>query len=175
MEPNFNVFKTINFSLFSESEITRFHYATLDILKNIGGCIFNKEAIDLLKKAGCKVNGNIVRVPPHIVERAIFTAPKQITMFKSTGEKSMELEGEKFYFGTGSTTPYTLDVYTGERRITEVKDVELLVKVADSLRNIDFVMPPGSVSDVPKEVSDIYEFVATIKYTNKPFPFIRNL
>ena len=47
------------FSTLSESEITGIHYATLDILKNTGSHVFNEEVLILLKKAGCKVSGNL--------------------------------------------------------------------------------------------------------------------
>jgi trimethylamine---corrinoid protein Co-methyltransferase len=160
------------FSALSESEITRIHYATIDILKNTGSNVFNDEALDLLRNAGCKVSGNLVKVPPHIVEKAIFTAPKQITIFNRNGKAAMLLEDKNIYFGTGPTTPFSLDVFTGERRMTTVEDIVLHTKVAESLRNVDFVMPMGSATDVPKEISDIHEFVSTVKHTVKPIPFI---
>ena len=160
------------FSILSESEITKIHYATLDILKNTGSNIFNDNAIDLLKKAGCKVSGNIVRISPNLVEKAINSAPSQITIFSRDGDVAMLLEGKNIYFGTGPTTPYSLDIFTGERRMTTVDDIELHTKVSESLKNIDFVMPMGSITNVAKELSDIYEFVSTVKYTVKPIPFI---
>lgn len=160
------------FSLLSESEITKIHYATLDILKNTGSNILNDDAVDLLKKAGCKVSGNIVRITPNLVEKAINSAPSQITIFSRDGDVAMLLEGRNTYFGTGPTTPYSLDVFTGNRRMTTVDDIELHTKVSESLKNIDFVMPMGSITNVAKELSDIYEFVSTVKYTVKPIPFI---
>ena len=160
------------FSTLSESEITKIHYATLDILKNTGSHVFNEEALNLLKKAGCKISGNLVKVPPHLVEKSIFTAPKQITIFNRKGKVAMLLEDKNIYFGTGPTTPFSLDVFTGERRMTTVEDIELHTKVSESLRNVDFVMPMGSATNVSKEISDIYEFISTVKYTTKPIPFI---
>jgi trimethylamine--corrinoid protein Co-methyltransferase len=164
--------KNINFSVLSESEISDIHYATLDIMKNTGNVVRSEDAITMLKKAGCKVDGDLVKVPPHIVERAIATAPKQITIYDRKQVRALEIEGKKLYFGTGPTTPFTLDIYTGERRPTLVSDIELHSRVADALPNIDFVMPMGSVSDVPKSVSDLFEFVATVVNTAKPIPFI---
>lgn len=172
MKTNFNINRTINYSVLSESDITQIHYATLDILKNVGNIIYDDEALKLLKKAGCKVEGKTVKVPPHIVEKALLTVPKQLTIFDRNGKRAMEVEGEEVFFGTGPTTPFTRDVYTRERRLTVVNDIEIHTKVADSLENIDFVMPLGSVSDVPKDKSDLYEFSTAVKYTTKPIPFI---
>jgi len=160
------------FATLSESEITKIHYATLDILKNTGSNVFNEEALSLLKKAGCRVSGNLVKVPPHIVEKSILTAPKQITIFNRNGKAAMFLEDKNIYFGTGPTTPFSLDVFTGERRMTTVEDIKMHTKVSETLKNIDFVMPMGSATDVSKEISDIYEFISAVKYTTKPITFI---
>jgi trimethylamine--corrinoid protein Co-methyltransferase len=164
--------KNIRFSVLSEDEVYDVHLATLDVLKNVGSVVRNEEAVSLLKRAGCTVNGDLVRVPSHIVEKAIMTAPKTIIIFDRDGERALEVERGKVYFGTGPTTPFTIDMYTHERRQTVVHDVEIHTKVADALGNMDFVMPLGSVSDVPRDVSDLYEFKATVTNTKKPIPFI---
>lgn len=172
MKTNFNVFNSINFSILSEQQITQIHYATLDIMKNVGNKVFDEEALDMLKKAGCKIEDKVVRVPPHLVEKALLTVPKQLTIFNRSGRRAMHVEGQEVFFGTGPTTPFTRDIYTGERRLTVVNDIELHAKVADSLNGIDFVMPLGSVSGVKNDMSDLYEFMSTVKFTDKPISFI---
>lgn len=164
--------KNIRFSVLSEEEVDDIHLATLDVLQNVGSVVRSEEAVALLKTAGCTADGDLVRVPSHIVEKAIASAPKGITIFNRDGERALEVERGKVYFGTGPTTPFTLDIYTHERRQTVVRDVELHTRVSDALGNMDFVMPLGSVSDVPKNVSDLYEFTATVTNTKKPVPFI---
>ncbi|MBW2633331.1 MAG: trimethylamine methyltransferase family protein, partial [Deltaproteobacteria bacterium] len=43
---------------------------------------------------------------------------------------------------------------------------------ADALEHIDWVMPMGSVQDVPPTVADLYEFEAVVTHTTKPIVFI---
>ena len=80
--------------------------------------------------------------------------------------------GEKMYVDYAGEKLHYLDVFTGERRMTTVEDIELHTKVSESLGNVDFVMPMGSATNVANEISDIYEFISTVKYTLKPIPFI---
>ncbi|MBA7648055.1 hypothetical protein ES703_55835 [subsurface metagenome] len=49
------------FSVLSENDITKIHYATLNVLKNTDSIVLHKEAIDLLKKTGYNVEGKIDR------------------------------------------------------------------------------------------------------------------
>jgi trimethylamine--corrinoid protein Co-methyltransferase len=44
--------------------------------------------------------------------------------------------------------------------------------VADALPNIDWVMPMGSVQDVPPTVADLFEFEAVVTQTTKPIIFL---
>ena len=48
----------------------------------------------------------------------------------------------------------------------------MAAKVADALDHIDWVMPMGSVQDVPSQAAELYEFVATVSNTTKPIVFL---
>jgi trimethylamine--corrinoid protein Co-methyltransferase len=85
---------------------------------------YDQEALDLFKKAGASVSdGNLVRIPPHLVERALRTVPKNITVFDRNGQRAMSLGGYRSYFGVGSDCMYIYDVHTGERRQAVLDDV----------------------------------------------------
>ena len=62
------------------------HRASLDILERTGVLLYYQPAIDLLKKAGCLVDGNHVRIPSHLVEWALRTAPSRIMMYDRFGK-----------------------------------------------------------------------------------------
>jgi trimethylamine--corrinoid protein Co-methyltransferase len=61
---------------------------------------------------------------------------------------------------------------SGEIHPTRVADIAIGAKVADALPNIDWVMPMGSVQDVPPTVADLFEFEAVVTNTIKPIVFI---
>jgi trimethylamine--corrinoid protein Co-methyltransferase len=83
----------------------------------------------------------------------------------------MHLEGRKSYFGTGSDTPYVLDINTGEKRRTVLQDIVNVSLLVDALEHIDFIMCMGIASDVPEAISDLYHFQAMARHTTKPIVY----
>jgi len=158
-------------SLFSEDQISKLHLATLELLEKTGVEVANQEALDLLRDGGCRIKKNRVTIPSNLVEGSLNATPKRITLFTRDGNKFLELEDDKFYFGTGSDCPYILDSFSGKRRKFLKEDVEKGSLICDYLPNIDFVMSMGLVSDVPAAISDRHQFAAMVANTNKPIVF----
>lgn len=84
----------------------------------------------------------------------------------------MDVSGRNSYFGTSTASPNTKDALTGEYHETRVEDLARAAKIADSLENIDWVMPMGSAQDVPAVAADLHEFFATVTNTTKPIVFL---
>ena len=78
---------------------------------------------DLLKKAGCFVEENRVRVPAHLVEWALRAAPSRIMMYDRNGKPVMPLGDRISTFGTGSDCLNVSDHRTGEKRKALLQDV----------------------------------------------------
>ena len=126
----------------------------------------------MLASAGSRVEGKSrVRIPSYLVEDALKSAPKRITLSSRDGQRKVLLEGTKVYFGTGSDCPYILDSFNGERRLFTKEDVGKAALLCDYLPNIDFFMSLGLVSDVPALISDRHQFQAMLLNTTKPLIF----
>ena len=160
------------FSIFSQDQAYEIHRATMEVLSKTGFKVLSKETISLLKRAGAHVSGDNVKIPEYIVEECIRLAPKGFSLYDREGNKAFELEGRKFTFGTSPASPNTRDPLTKEVRPTTVKDIERGALVADACPNIDWVMPLGSVQDVPTQAAELYEFIATVTHTRKPICFL---
>lgn len=156
----------------SDDQIREIKRAAYDILKNVGVNIKHQSALDLLNEAGAAVKGENVKVPEHIIKDCIHTAPKGFTIYDRSGNRAMEVESRKSYYGTSCASPRTKDPFSGEIRETRVSDIVLGAKVADALPNIDWVMPMGSCQDVSPKVADLHEFEAVVTNTTKPIVFI---
>jgi trimethylamine--corrinoid protein Co-methyltransferase len=103
MEGNYTVRQPPQFRMFSESQLDEFHRASLETLRRTGVNVLEEEARGLLKKAGAQVDGVRVRIPPHLVEWAVSTAPSQVTLCDSRdGKPRVQLAGYNGYYGTGS-------------------------------------------------------------------------
>ncbi len=172
MRSSYAIQGTPGFALLAESQKEELHLASLDILEQTGSRVFCEEALALLKKAGAHVtDGNLVRVPSHLIEWAIRTAPPRVRICKRDGSPAMLLEGNRTYYGTGSDCPNILDYRTGQRRPFVKADVAMAARLCDALPNIDFVMSMGLVSDCPVETSDRHQFEAMLSNTAKPIVY----
>ena len=158
----------------SDEQIFEIHNATVEVLSKIGMVLKDEEGIRLLKKAGAVVEGELVKIPEHLLKRALSTAPSRIPIYDRLGNLAMNIERGKTYFGTGSDTIYTLDVYSKERRKPVLKDIRNIARLTDSLPNLDFVMSMGNPCDVDPKDSYIHGFIEMIRGTTKPVVFTAN-
>lgn len=150
------------------------HTAALEILEKTGFKMEHPGAVEMLVDNGCSVSpANRLKMPAFLVEEALKTAPRQIALYSQTGVRSMPLVNGNSFYGTGSDTTFTIDLETGERRRSLVKDTGNFAKLVDALENMDFAMSMGNPEDVPV-VEDIYvyAFAEMVKNTNKPIVFI---
>jgi len=163
---------SVSFRVLDDAQVRAIKRAALDILEHTGCTILHQGARALLKQAGALVKEERVKVPQHIVEECIRLAPKGFVIFDRDGNRAMEVEGRKSYYGTSTASPRTRDAFTGKIRETLVADIAFGAKVADALPNIDWVMPMGSSQDVPALAADVHEFEAVVTNTTKPVVFI---
>jgi trimethylamine--corrinoid protein Co-methyltransferase len=164
--------RSVFFRVLSGDQVWEIQQAAFDMLEKTGCRVMHERALRLLKQAGAIVKGERVRVPRHIVEECIRTAPKGFTIYDRDGNRALEVEGRKSYYGTSTASPNTKDAFSGEIRETQVADIALGAKVADALPDIDWIMPMGSSQDVHPLAADVYEFEAVATNTTKPVVFI---
>ncbi len=156
----------------TKKQMDDIHQATLDILESVGVKVYEEEALDLLKKGGAQISGELVKIPAWMVQQALQTAPSSIAVYDRSGSRAMTLESHRgVYYGPGSDTPYTIDLDTGERRRTVKQDTINAALVCDALENIDFVMAMALASDVPENRTDRHHFGAMALNSTKPIVF----
>ncbi len=152
-------------------QIDQLHLATLDVLENIGVKICEPEALELLEGAGARVSGDLVKIPTWLIQQAVSTAPCKIVIYDRGGQRALTLEKGNIYYGTGSDTPYIIDIETGQRRRAVKQDTINATRIADSLENIDFIMSMAKASDVPDSRTDRHHFEAMTLNSSKPIIF----
>ena len=156
----------------TQDQIFEIRRAAFDLMYSVGFKVLHAGARDMLKKAGAVVQGDRVRVPEFIVKQCLATAPNGFTLYDRHGNRALEIEGRKSYYGTSTGSPRTKDARTGEIHPTTVEDIGIGARVADACEYIDWVMPMGSSQDVPSIAADLYEFEAVVTNTVKPIVFI---
>ncbi len=168
IESNRSGNQSLHFRVLSEWQCKKIISAAKEILERTGVDIYAAEAVELLKKAGCYVDGKRVRIPAFVVEKALSTVPSRVTLCDRNGNRKLFLEGCNSYFGPGPTCPNFSDVETGEKRRAIKQDTANTAIVCDALPNIDFVMSLTMISDCTAELADIHEVHAMLQNTTKP-------
>ncbi|GAB4279086.1 MAG: trimethylamine methyltransferase MttB [Deferrisomatales bacterium] len=170
MKVNQTANRTPRFRVLSEDQIEKIYFSALDVLESSGGRVFHDEALELFRNSDAVVSdGNRVRIPASLVERALKSYPRKITLRGRNGKRSVFLQKDEVAFGTGSDLPFTYDRKTGERRRVTRQDVRDAAKVVDYLPNFDFFMSHGLVDDVPNPLTyDRYQYLSMIEQCTKP-------
>ncbi len=155
----------------NDDQIYEITQAAYIILEETGVKIEHKEALALLKQAGARINGNRVKLPRHIAQAALVTAPKGFRIYNREGKPALEMTNRRSYLGTSTASPRCVDAFTGEIHETLISDIANGARLADSLEHIDWVMPFGSSQDVPGAAIEVHEFETTTSNTLKPMVF----
>jgi len=147
------------------------HCASLEILERTGVLLYYQPPIELLKKAGCYVEENRVRIPAHLVEWALRAAPSHIRLYDRSGKPALPLGDRISTYGTGSDCLNILDHRTGQRRKALLQDIVDGIRVADAMPHIDFIMSMFLPSDAPV-AADVRQMEAMLTYSAKPICFV---
>jgi trimethylamine--corrinoid protein Co-methyltransferase len=161
------------FDRLTPEQCQRVAQASFAILERTGVELHEPAAVDLLRKAGARIDGgNRVRIPTRLVEQALASAPRQVVLHDRDGQAALRLEGRHSYFGPGSDCLHIIDHRTGQRRKPVLQDVSEGVRLCDALPHIDFVMSMFLPSDVPAETADRYQMEAMLNNTAKPIVIV---
>ena len=175
MRHNYVQYNTPQFRLLSDNQIEELHLATLQIMERTGIAYDCQEAIDLLDGAGADVsNPDRVKIPSYLVEQALRTAPKSITLYTREGEAGVVGNGTGSHFGTILGAPEYLDPYTRTRVTCYVEDLATMTRVGDALSNMEWLWTGSANRTIPGAISDKVSLLQAFINTAKPVAFCLN-
>ncbi|MDD5014579.1 MAG: trimethylamine methyltransferase family protein, partial [Atribacterota bacterium] len=148
------------YRLLSKEEITMIHESSLKILQQTGIKSEHKEILNHFSKIGAAVDfkEGIIRFSPALVEDAISKAASKVLLCGREEKNDLILEGKKVYCGTGGAALYVLDLKTGARRESRLKDMANIAKLVDALDNIHFFVRPVASQDIRSEFLDVIKY-----------------
>jgi trimethylamine--corrinoid protein Co-methyltransferase len=170
MHANYIHYGSPQFRLLSDTQIKELHFATLQLLERTGVAFECQEAIDILGDAGIDVsNTDKVKIPAHLVEQALRTTPKMVTLYTREGEPAIVLNGlTGSHFGAVPDLPEYLDPYIKKRRQCYIADICDMVRVIDALPNVEWLLLGTSNSTLPATITDKVSLLQVILNTSKP-------
>lgn len=154
----------------SDRDLRQIYGTALRLLDSLGMGEVPDRLRDVLVQAGGEVleNGR-VRLPPGLVEDAIAGAARQFVLHGRDPERSIEVGGDRVYFGTGGAAVQTLDMQTGLYRPSTLRDLHDFTRLQDRLDNVAWFTRCCIATDVPGEFDlDVNTAYALLRNTTKP-------
>jgi len=159
---------TPSMKILNEDQLTAVHSATLEVLEQTGVCIKHPQALEILDGAGCKVDTDRVRIPSDLVEKAISTAPKSLTLGNRDDSRQIVVEGASTHFGAVIDCVNYLDPDTQEVSECKSEHVVSMTKLCDRLDNYDWIMTLGIARDMPENIADRCVARMALEHCSKP-------
>ena len=143
---------------------------SLSLLEQDGVVIEEAETLDLLGQMGAEVDksGHRAKIKRAMVENAIASAPKSLTLFDLAGREKFRFGDSQIHFNPGSAGLFILDARGSTVRKPAMSDVIRFVKLVDTLEHIEVTSTGVVPSDVPQGVSDSIRLFLSCRYSAKP-------
>jgi trimethylamine---corrinoid protein Co-methyltransferase len=120
----------------SRQDMERIHDAAMNLLKTTGVAFNDKEALEIFKDNGFKVEGTTVFFEESAVQKALETAPKRFTVHARNTEKNVEIGEDDFVFLPGYGAPFIMDAKGNERQAS-MEDYDNFCKLIQTSPYID--------------------------------------
>ncbi len=163
----------ITINILTEAELDQIHQSTLSVLQHTGIFMEDEKALDCFQNAGAHVNRQekIVKIPPHLVEAAIESAPDQVLLAGRDPRHNLVLGGGRVHFTNFSEGVKFNDPVTQKSRAPRKQDLANVARVIDHLDEIDFCEKAIGAHDVPQESVPLHNAEAFLTNTTKHCAF----
>ncbi|MFZ1725286.1 MAG: trimethylamine methyltransferase family protein [Albidovulum sp.] len=94
--------------------VAAIHNGAMRILKDIGIRFLNDEALQILGRAGCRIDGNTVRMDEDFVMEMLARAPAEYTITPRNPARALPMGGKHILFGNVSSPPNYWDLERGK-------------------------------------------------------------
>ncbi|MDX2485711.1 MAG: trimethylamine methyltransferase family protein [Pseudodonghicola sp.] len=137
----------------SAEGIAAIHDGAMRILEEIGVVFLNPEALAILREAGCRVEGETVRMGRDFVMEMVAKAPTQFTLTPRNPAHRITVGGDTMLFGNVSSPPSYWDMEIG-RKVSGTRE-----KCADLMKLTQYFNCIHFAGGYPVEPVDIHASV----------------
>ncbi|MGB0902877.1 trimethylamine methyltransferase family protein [Halocynthiibacter sp.] len=114
------------------------HNTAMRILEEIGIEFLNKEAIEIFKEAGCKVEGENVKMDREWVMEMLSHAPADFHITPRNPDRKLHIGGKTILFGNVSSPPNYFDIEQGRKTPGTREQCANLLKLTQYFNCIHF-------------------------------------
>jgi trimethylamine--corrinoid protein Co-methyltransferase len=155
--------------VFDEDDLVDIHHATLEVLAETGIYVEDREALDVYAAGGCDVGreDRIVRIPAHVVEAAIRSAPSSIVLAGRDPADDFVMGGSRVGFTNFGEGIKVVDPGSGEVREPTKQDVGDSARLVDALPDVDVYERAVGAHEVPQETVQLHNAEMAFANTSK--------
>lgn len=152
-----------------DAEIEAIFDTALRLLEVLGmGDVPERLRADLLATGALEKDGRAV-FPRSLVEQAISQAANRFVLHGRDASRSIEVGGDRVFFGTGGAAVQTLDLETARYRPSTLEDLHEFTRLQDALPNVSWFTRCCVATDVPDTFDlDLNTAYALVRNTTKP-------
>ena len=100
----------------------------------------------------------IAKIPERSVRKALKTVPKETTLHGRDPKHNLRIPVNSWlYVGTSGLGTFIGDIKTGKKRVSTVRDIADLVKLADALTGADYVQTSLTTTEVHPLTHGLHE------------------
>ena len=156
--------------VFTETEVDEIHLATLEVLERTGVFVEDDEAVDIFKDGGCRADREtrMVRIPGHLVEEAIRSAPSKYVLCGRKPENDIVMEPGRIAFTNFSEGIRVIDVETRECRDSTRQDIADNARLTDYLGEMDTHELSVGAHEAPAATVAVHNAEMQFLNTTKP-------
>jgi trimethylamine--corrinoid protein Co-methyltransferase len=160
----------LSLNVFSDDEVQDIHLATLEVLERTGIWVELEEALDIFRDGGCAVDRDtrIVRIPPHVVEEAIASAPPTVVLCGRDPRNDIVVGAGRVGFSNFGEGIKVIDPFTGELRPSTKQDLCEIARLVDALPEVDVFEMAVVSGDQPPETFSLHNHEAALVNQTKP-------
>ncbi len=148
--------------------LDRIHANSLRILNEVGMKLHSAEALDLLRRNGARVQGDVARIPPQMTEECIALAPEFFELEAADPAKNVALGGGSGIMAPGFGSP-AITKWTGERRDAVLEDYIVFAKLTQASGSLHLngglLVHP---CDVPAGMAHLVMIYAALMLSDQP-------
>ncbi len=154
----------------TNGEIEAIYETALALLEHLGvGEVPTRLRDDFLRIGARETDAGRIVFPPSLVEEAVDKAAKTFVLHGRDDDRSIEVGGNRVYFGTGGAAVQTLDLERSTYRPSTLKDRHDFTRLQDTLDNVSWFTRCCVATDVPNNFDlDVNTAYALVRNTTKP-------
>jgi trimethylamine--corrinoid protein Co-methyltransferase len=171
MKAGFKKLSGFGLNVFTQDELDSIHYATLRIMGQTGIKVESAEALEIFHGAGANVenhgNYGIVKIPPHIVEDCIRSAPRTLTYYGRDSKYDYVGEPGRTGFTFFGENTHLIDLETRKHRRCGKEDLATAVRLGDALDELPVIEKCMGSQDQPSATQTMHNYEAMVNNTSK--------